>query len=219
MVAAISMAKGLKKTPHFNTVVQKTATNKGNSSVSLMEVPTWDFEFDMDSIQGNEALAASVIAGFLGVFIACNGQNGLWLFTDPQDNTVVAANSCLLDVTAGSTTPMAVVGNGVSKLFQLGRFFGGVVGAEEVIQNVTGSTVIRVNGTTMTAGTQYSIGSTGVVTFVTAPASGATLTWSGSFLYLCRFNEDTVDATRTFTTNSGTDLWDVASIKFSSELL
>jgi uncharacterized protein (TIGR02217 family) len=213
------MAKGLKKTPHFNTVVQKTVTNKGNSSIGLMEVPTWDFELDLDSIQGNEAVASSVIAGFLGVFMACNGQNGLWLFTDPQDNTVALTNSCMLDVTAASTTPMATTSNGVSKSFQLGRLFGGVVGAEDIIQNLTGSTVIKVNGTTMTAGTQYSISSTGVVTFVTAPASGATLTWSGSFAFLCRFDEDTVDATRTFTTNSGTDLFDVSSIKFSSELV
>jgi uncharacterized protein (TIGR02217 family) len=215
----ISMAKGLHKSPKFNTVVQKVSAGKGNASIGLMEVPTWNFEFDLDSVQGNEAQAASTLAAFLGVFIACNGQNGLWLFTDPQDSSVAYANSAMFDVTAGSTTPMAATGNGASKQFQLGRYFGGIVGAEDIIQNVTGTPVIKVNGATLTAGTQYSISATGVVTFVTAPANGAVLTWSGSFQYLCRFDEDTVDATRVFTTNSGTDLWDLNSIKFSSELV
>jgi len=212
----ISMAKGLKKTPHFNTVLQKVAAGKGNASTGLAPLPTWDFEFDLAAISGNEAASSSVIAGFLGTFMACNGQAGLFLFTDPQDNTISYANSAMFDTQAGSATPMALVGNGVTTSFQLGRNIGGVVGALDIIENVVGSITVKVNGIVTAA---YSLASTGVLTFTTAPAIGATLSWTGSFRYLCRFDADTVDATRTFTTNSGTDLWDVSTIKFASEIL
>ena len=70
----LSMAKGLKKNPNFNTVFQKVAAGRGNASVSLKPYPTWDFEFDMDRITGNEALAASTVASFLGTQMACQGR-------------------------------------------------------------------------------------------------------------------------------------------------
>jgi len=58
-----------------------------------------------------------------------------------------------------------------------------------------------------------------VVTFVAAPANLATLTWSGSFYFLCRFTDDTVDSTRAFTINSGIDQWMIGGIKFESEFV
>jgi uncharacterized protein (TIGR02217 family) len=211
----LSMAKGLKKSPVFNTVVQKNAAGRGNSSFSLKPYPTWNFEFDMDSIAGNEAAATTVISGFLGLFMACAGSNGLFLFTDPQDYSVSYSNSCMADVSTSSTTPYALTGNGVSTKFQLARNFGGIVGATDFIQNLNGSITVKVNGTLTSA----SVSSTGVVTFSTAPANGATLQWAGNFYFLCRFDDDTIDATRIFTTNNGIDLWDFNSIKYSSEFV
>ena len=215
----ISMAKGLKKIPNYNTVLQKNAAGRGNSSISLMPYPTWDFEFDLDRIQGNESSAASTLAAFLGTFMACNGQANLFLFTDPQDNRVSYTNSGMLDVTPGSATPMSSQGNGVSTQFQLARSIGGL--AWDIIQNLNGSITVQVNGSTVIPA---SISSKGVVTFTTAPGTAspytpATLTWSGAFYYACRFAEDTVDMTRVFTVNSGTDIWDVDSIRFQSEFV
>ncbi|MGA7590210.1 MAG: DUF2460 domain-containing protein [Candidatus Sulfotelmatobacter sp.] len=210
----LSMAKGLKKNPNFNTVFQKVAAGRGNASVSLKPYPTWDFEFDMDRITGNEALAASTVASFLGTQMACQGRNNLFLFTDPQDNTVSYATSGMLNVTAGAAAPMGTAGDGSSTQFQLARSIGGV--AWDVIQNLNGSITVKVNGTVTTPS---SISSTGVATFSSAPASGATLQWAGNFFFLCRFSADTVDATRSYTINSGTDQWDFLSIKFSSEFV
>lgn len=192
----LSLAKGLKKTPSFNSVVQKTAASVGNSAVALKPYPTWDFEFDLDRITGNEALGNSVLATFLGIYMATAGQAGLFLFVDPQDNSVSAAQFG--------------VGDGVSTLFQLSRNIGGSV---DIIQNVNGSIQVFVNGVL----TSVSISSTGVITFSPAPANNAVLTWTGSFYFLCRFSEDIVDSVRSFTRNSGTDQWDISSIKFNSE--
>jgi len=211
----MSMAKGLHKSPTFNTVFQKTVANRSNASVSLQPYATWDFEFDMDAIQGNEASVSSVLAQFFGLFCACQGRNSLFLFTDPQDNTVSFTNSGMLDVTSGSSTPMGTVGNGVSTKFQLARSIGGLV-VNDIIQNLNGTPQIFVNGVQTHA---FSISSTGVVTFTAAPTNAYTLTWQGSFYYACRFSADTVDAVRIYTCNNGTDLWNITSIRFQSEFL
>lgn len=217
----LSMAKGLKKSPVFNTDFEENAGGRGNSSTSMMAFPDWAFEWDMDFIQGNEAVASSTYMQFVGTFMLCGGRGGLFLFTDPQDNTMSYTNSGMLDVTDGSTTYLAPTGNGSSTQFQLARSIGGL--AWDVIQNLNGSITVKVNGSVVT---NYSVSSTGVVTFtptgspaVAAPPNNATLQWTGNFYFLCRFAADTIDATRVFTTNSGLDQWSVESVKFTSEIV
>ena len=215
----VSMAKGLKKTPNFNSVRQKVASGRGNTAVALKPYPTWDFEFDADHITGNEASSSSVIAQFLGTYMLCQGSTGLFLFTDGQDSAVSYTNGVMLNVTPGAASPMGTVGDGSSTQFQLARSLGG---AQDILQNVT-VTGIKVNGSVVA---NYTVSSKGVVTFtptgspaVAAPANSATLTWSGTFQYLCRFEADTLDTTRSYTTNSGTDQWMVGGIKFASEFI
>jgi hypothetical protein len=220
-VLPLSMAKGLKKTPNFNPVKQPNAAGRGNAAITMKPYPTWDFEFDMDHITGNEASAASVVATFLGTYIQTQAGGNLFLWTDPQDSTVTQSTGIMLNVTPGAAIPMGQAGDGTSTQFQLARLIGGT--GVDVIQNLNGSIVLKVNGSIVS---NYSVSATGVVTFtptgsppVAAPANAATLTWSGSFYNLCRFAEDAMDSTRAFTTNSGTDQWDFVSIKFSSEFV
>lgn len=210
----LSMAKGLKKSPVFNTAVQKTQANRANAAASFTPFATWAFEFDLDKITGHEQAAASVIAQFLGTFMACQGRGQLFTFTDPQDSAVTYANSGMLNVTPGAATPMGTAGDGTSTVFQVARSIGGL--AWDVIQAFNGSILVKVNGSIVTPA---SVDDTGVVTFSIAPGMGDTITWQGSFFYLCRFEEDVVDAVRAFTMNSGTDQWDVSSIKFASEFV
>ena|ERR1700678_1130278 len=211
----LSMAKGLKKSPNFDgNTPQKTAAGRANASLIVKPYPTWDFEFGMDAVTGNEASASSTIAQFNGAYIACQGTGNLFLFTDPQDNTVAYASSGMLNVTAGAASPMSTTGDGSSTQFQLARSIGGI--AWDIIQNLNGSATVKVNGTVTVPS---SVSSTGLVTFSSAPANGATLTWTGSFYFLCRFAENSIDATRTFTINSGTDQWNYETIKFSSEFV
>jgi uncharacterized protein (TIGR02217 family) len=212
----IAMSKGLKKSPTANSIVQKTVANKGVASASLQPYPTWVFEFDMDRITGNEALASSVIASFIGIHIACNGRAFPFLFIDPQDNAVTQINSGMLNVTPGAAQPMGQFGDGASKQFQLARIYGSAGVPNDIIQNVAGSISVYVNGSFTTA---YSVDGLGVVTFNSAPANGATLTWSGNFYFYVRFESDNLDCTRVYTENSGTDQWDVSSIRFSSEFI
>ena len=190
----LSMASGLKKSPNFNTVLQSTGAGIG-SGIALKPYPTWDFEFSLDYIKGRESF--DVVSYFLGAYMAAAGRANLFLFTDPQDNAVNGAQFG--------------TGNGTAVSFQLSR---NIFGQPDIIQNPNGTPKIFVNGTPTTPS---SISSTGVVTFASAPANGAVLTWTGQFYFACRFAEDTVDATRVFTVNNGIDLWNFQGIKFASE--
>src|ERR1019366_2163057 len=121
----IAMSKGLKKSPMFNSVVQRPVAGMNVVSASLTPYATWSFEFDADAITGNEALSSSVIASFMGLHISCNGKAFPFLFTDPQDNTVTQINSGMLNVTPGASQPMNQFSDGVSTRFQLARIIGG----------------------------------------------------------------------------------------------
>jgi len=210
----MSMTRGVSKTPVFNTAVQKTAAARSNAGISFTPFPTWDFEFDMDRIVGNEALSSSILAQFLGVYLAVNGPAGLFLFTDPQDHAVVYAGSGLMNLdnpAAGNR----YAGDGASTHFQLMRKVGSV--GWDVVQNVNGAPTLQINGVTTSA---YSISAAGLVTFNTAPANNATLTWQGSFYFLCRFEDPKLDTTRVFTLNDGvSDQWNAHGVKFSSEFV
>jgi hypothetical protein len=135
--------------------------------------------------------------------------------TDTNDSSVSLANSGMLNVTPGAATPMGMTGDGTSTQFQLARQIG--AGGWDVIQNNNGNpTSVRVNGTPTGA---YSLSSTGVVTFSSAPASSANLTWAGDIYFLCRFTDDSLaDLARTGF-NATSALWSVSNIKFESVLI
>jgi hypothetical protein len=192
----LSMAAGLKKSPNFNTVRQKGSAGI-NSGLALKPYPTWDFQWSLDRVRGHEHTASSVVAQFFGTFMATAGGAGLFLFADPQDNSVTGAQFG--------------TGNGITTAFQLSR---NIFGYPDIIQNTNGTPTIFINGGVVGPS---DISATGVITFGSAPPPGSILTWTGSFRYLCRFDEDTIDSTRVFTINNGLDHWIFQGVKFSSE--
>jgi len=214
---------GFKKTPHFNVITQKPAAFRGVVTASLVPFPTWDFEVTLEYAIGDESTALSILASFLDVYIQCHGSGVFFLFTDPNDNNVAQGNSAMFNVTPGAAAPMGVQGDGVSTQYQLGRSIGPTGLAYDLIQN-TGPTSpqVYVNGELIDS-SLYSISSTGVITFVTAPDNLATLQWSGPFYFLCQFSNDTLkDLMRvgfipSETGPNGFDgLWQCGNIQFSS---
>jgi hypothetical protein len=84
-------------------------------------------------------------------------------------------------------------GDGTTTTFQLTRTIGGVAtGYAEPMQNINGAPTIFVNGVKKTVTTDYTVGSTGIVTFTSAPANNAVLSWSGKFYFYVRFADDTL---------------------------
>ncbi len=89
-------------------------------------------------------------------------------------------------------------GNGSTKDFQLSILYDpaykllGVSGTLLYLRSITlpnDDVVIKVDGVTQTLTTHYTI-SSGVVSFVTAPASGKAISWSGTFDVPVRFDTD-----------------------------
>jgi hypothetical protein len=193
-------------------VKQTPAARRGIYTIALMPFATWDYEVSIEWMTGTEASATSVYALFTGLFMQTCGGAGFWLLDDVNDDTVTQATSVMLDVTAGSATPMAAVGNGTSKQFQLARTIGNGV---DIIQNLQETPTIYVNGVPTTPS---SISATGVVTFTSAPANNATLAWAGQFYFLCEFDEDSLAGLALVGFNATNTLHSVTGVKWSSVL-
>lgn len=202
---------GFRKGPIFQSLRQKTAAG-GVSTLAMQPYARWGFEVDLNAVLGGEAVAGSVLQSFLGCYLATAGAGGYFLFTDPNDNTVSTVEGCMLNVTPGVGTPQRQTGDGSATQFQLGRNIGQGV---DVFQNVAGL-VVKDNGVTKALGTDYSVSTTGVITWVVAPAAGHALTWSGTFQYLCLFTDDTLKSLARVNKNASGFLWECSSIQFES---
>ncbi|MDR3414218.1 MAG: DUF2460 domain-containing protein [Formivibrio sp.] len=179
--------------PRFSTKIQSAISGR-ETRAAFMAYPLWDITLAYEFLRSNGAFPElDTLAGF---FMQMKGSWDSFLISIPNDNAVT-------DMQFG-------MGNGVQTVFQLTRTRGaGGFGFTEPCQNPAALTNIKGNGSVISSG-GYSIGSTGLITFVTAPAVGTALTWSGSFYYRCRFVNDTADFSRFMQ-----DLWSLGSIKMT----
>jgi uncharacterized protein (TIGR02217 family) len=158
------LAWPVKRTPIFNTKIQK-AVSARETRIAFMAYPIYKIELTFDY------LSLQDWATFGGFFKTRRGKWDSFLFNDVRDNSVTAQ---------GFGT-----GTGAATQFQLTRALGGYT---EPVENLNGTPSIYINGV-LQSGT-YSINSTGLVTFNSAPANGAALTWTGSFYWRVRFDQD-----------------------------
>ncbi len=186
------------KSAKFPPTIIKTAASGREVRVQIASQPTWDFKLTYDFLTNNPP-TASDLQTLQAFFLSRNGQAQPFFFYDPFDNAV--------------TSQTIGTGNGSTTALQLCRSVN--AGANnaffENIYAVLGTPVVKVNGVTKTLGTDYTIGAYGVITFTTAPASGAAITWSGQFLFLCRFAQDNLDAEQMVQT-----LWAQKGLAFQS---
>jgi uncharacterized protein (TIGR02217 family) len=125
-------------------------------------------------------------------FCAHAGSYAQFSFFDPNDNTV--------------TSQAVATGDGTTRSFQLVRKVGtGNMTFVEPVRSLNGTPTVTVNG----VGTSVTVGAGGIITFTVAPANGAAIAWSGSFMFLCRFEDDTLSAQQMMTA-----LWSQSGIGF-----
>jgi uncharacterized protein (TIGR02217 family) len=176
------------KTPRWSTKVQTTVSGK-ETRLNLWSYPIWEYTLGYDMLRSDAVnFELQQLAAF---YNARSGSYDDWLFNDPDDNTV--ANQSF------------GTGNGVTTAFQLVRAYGGYV---EPVRGINAISSVNVNGTTTAA---YSVSATGLLTFTTAPASGAALTWSGTYYWRVRFMDDHIDLNKVVN-----QFWDLKSLKFTS---
>jgi RHS repeat-associated protein len=127
-------------------------------------------------------------------FNTCAGMYAEFGYLDPYDN-------------AATAMPFGT-GNGSATQFQLTRTTtaGGLSFTEPLFAFV-GTPVIYRNGVATTA---FTI-SNGLVTFTTAPANGVALTWTGQYMFLCRFEEDSISPKQMMS-----QFWSLDGVAFKS---
>jgi uncharacterized protein (TIGR02217 family) len=184
------------KTPNFKTLVQQTASLRGEIRVSLTPYPIWTWEFPVNWMKGSEQDQNSAYQYLLGFFMSMGGQFSDFLYEDPYDNQISASAPAYFGT-----------GDGATINYQLVRPIG--MGTD-IVQNLNGSPTIYVNGTATTV----TMDTSGVVTFPNAPAASAVLTWSGNFYYRVRFDEDSQDYKQFMD-----KLWSMDSLKLRSVIL
>ncbi len=168
------------RSPHFNTAKQQALTGK-ESRIAYQQWPLWHWELIYEYLSPADLLALH------GLFIAVQGDFDTFLYTDPLFNAVAAQQS-------PSSRPE--IRRRPSTRSSPSTKTPAVPGGPELIQNFEGTPTIYGNGTLIPSG-HYSISGTGGVTFSAMPAAATVLTWTGSFYYRVRFdNDDALDVSQ-----------------------
>jgi len=182
----------VKRTPQWSGAQNDSLSGK-RVRTSYYSYPKWLYEVQFNFLRTAAAyLEWQQLAGFINQM---NGQAGLFLYNDPNDNTASVQ-------TFGT-------GDGSSTTFQLVRTLGSFI--EPVFFPDTPIPTVRVNAVATGA---YTVSTTGQIVFTVAPPNGATLDWTGTFKWGCRFDMDEFEFA-----NFATQLFEMRSLKFSSEKL
>lgn len=181
---------GYVRKPQFNTKVRRSVSGR-EQRASFQQFPLYSFSLPFEFLRD---LAVSPDAQTLiGFFMARQGSFDSFLYADPDDNSVT-------DMQFGT-------GDGVTKDFQLVRSYGaGGFTFAEPVQNLNGTPTIKDAGTPTSA---FTVNSTGLISFTSAPATGHVLTWSGSFYYRCRFLADEIDPSKMMA-----GFWELKKLEF-----
>lgn len=180
---------GIQKRPEWATQVADSASGR-QYTLGKRLYPLWRFKLPYEFLRA--AAAAGDLQALVGFINARRGRYDDFLYLDPRDNAISGQ--------AFGT------GDGTTKTFALVRSFGGFI--EPVGGVNTATAVIQVAGVTTGVTFDSTLSS---VTFATAPANGAALTWSGQFYFRCRFLKDAIDFEQFLQ-----DLWSAKSVEFQT---
>ena len=186
----------VKRAPSWQTIKQDALSGK-RTRFALQAFPIWRYELIFSLLRAQAAYAEwQTLVGF---YNSLYGGEGLFQFNDPNDGSVTAQ---AFGTGTGST----------ATVFQLVRSLGGFI--EPVyLPNTSSGFHIYDNGTDVTA--NATVGNYGAVTFASiAPALGDALTWTGSFGWPCRFDDEAMDLD-----NFMYQYWELKKLTFSTELL
>ncbi len=181
-----------KRAPLWKTLHQETVSGQDNP-IPLWSYPRWSYELAYDFLRSdNLNLEWQALAAF---FNQVQGSALVFQFADPDDGSV--------------TNQGFGTGDGTTTKFALVRSMSGA-GGYSFVEPVFAPTItnIKIAGTPTSA---YTLGTQGLVTFTSPPASGAALTWTGTFNWLCRFDDDAADFEKFMNT-----FWRLQKIKFTT---
>jgi len=162
-----------RKTPVWSTDVKTSVSGKERRR-ALWSYPVWRYSVAYNVLRHRPATPD--LDRLYAFFNAMQGQAGEFLFFDRSANSV--------------SNHLFATGDGTSAQFQVTRTIGaGGISYTEPVLAFNGPPVIAVNGTV----TDVTILPNGKVQLASAPPAGAALTWSGGYLFRCRFEIDEMD--------------------------
>lgn len=159
-----------KKSASFSTKIRE-AINGRESRLQRQDYRTLRWAIRHEFLR--DMIATPEVAALWDFYNACAGRFGCFYFYDPSEPT--AANH------------QFGTGNGTTTTFTITKPVGKTASIVEPVRAFWGAPVITINGTPTTA---FTIAPWGAITFSSAPTNGAVLRWSGTALYVCRFEED-----------------------------
>lgn len=158
------------RSPMWATQVRESASGR-QYALSKRLYPLWHFKLPFEVLRASGGFTEwQQLVGFIN---ARRGRYDDWLYLDQRDNT--------------ATNETFGVGDGTTTTFPLTRTLGSFV--EPVGGVDTATAVVKVAGVTTAVTFSSDLAQ---VTFATAPALGASLTWSGTFYFRCRFLQDEI---------------------------
>lgn len=166
----VGLKWGTSRTPMWKTAVRETVSGR-EYRTRFQATPRYLYKLSYEVLR--ETTGYAELKSLIGFFNNRAGAFDTFLYTDADDSAV--------------TAQVFGAGDGASTQYQLVRTFGGFV---EPVYDTNGAPAIYINGTLRTVGTHYTINGSGGVTFTTPPASGAVLTWTGSYYWRVRFRQD-----------------------------
>lgn len=182
---------GVVRSPIWNTIT-KLSTSGREYRAARYTTPLYKYTLSYEFLRSASTYAE--LQTLVGFFNARRGSFDSFLFTDPDDNSV--------------TAQLIGTGNGALTQFQLLRQFGGF---SEPVYDLNGSPSVYVSGTLKTLGTDYTLSASGLITFSAALATGAAVTWTGSFYRRCRFLQDSLEFSKFMNL-----LWEAKKVEFQS---
>ncbi len=182
---------GRKKTAVWSTGTQKSASGR-EFRTAYYTYPQWRFSLSFKVLRTKASV--NELEKLAGFFNARKGSFESFLYEDPADNAVT-------DQPVGNTV------QGVAR-YQLVRSMGGFI---EPVSAVKERPAVKVGGTALAYGRDYTVTDKGVLVFNTPQPPGRPITWTGGFYFRVRFTSDTVD----FENVLGS-LWAAKKIEFTS---
>lgn len=172
----------------------RTETTSGREfRVRYQTSPRYHYKLSYDVLRETGSLVE--LQTIMGFFNLMGGSFDTFLFNDADDNT--------------ATAQQFGVGNASATEFQLVRARGGFA---EPVYDLNAAPSIYVAGVLKIAGAHYTVSAVGVVTFLTAPAASAALTWTGTYYWRCAFVNDTTEFTQFMK-----QLWEAKTVEFRTQ--
>lgn len=184
----------------FATKSPITATNvaehdSGRTVRTALYQGLYEFEVGFEALasdaSSNPGLGAQSLQAVMGLYLQCGGSYGAFLYVDPNDNA--------------ATSQTIATGDGATTQFTFVRSIGAGLDSDFY---VTGVTSVVVNGVAVS---NWSLIAPNLLSFSAPPLSGATITASFAYAFVCRFLEDSQDFE-----NFMQNLWAAKSVKFRS---